>query len=449
MARSRDACAFLPAVLEVEQTPPLPASRAILWSVMTLFTCAFVWSVFGRVDVVAVAQGRIVPTGRVKTVQPLEAGVVSAIHVREGQTVAAGDPLIQLDDGKSRADLSRLRVARDAMAAELRGLELQLRAFVLFPNAAAYVERAPGHPLNVAIAATPMAIRRRIDSQLEAHYAERAALEDAVAENRAERLGNERRLALLDATLPLLTERASALEQLAARSLAPRASWFELEIPRLERERERGIVGARIVALDAAQSALQRQLHALAAGERSRLLEARARLETELQAIDLDIGKAEARVRERRLLAPEAATVHQLSVHTIGGVVTPAEQLMQLVPLDGALVVEAFVTNRDAGFVRAGQRAEIKVETFPFTRYGTIDGRITHVAHDAIADEQAGLVYVAQVSLERTTIKTAERIADLAPGMAVTAEIKLGRRRLIEFLAAPLLRYRDEGFRER
>ena len=449
MPHSREACAFLPAVLEVEHTPPLPASRAILWSVMALFAFALGWSVLGRVDVVAVAQGRIVPTGRVKTVQPLEAGVVSAIHVREGQTVAAGDPLIQLDDEKSRADLRRLRVARDAMVAELRGLELQLRAFAAFPTAAAYLDRAPGHPLNVAIAATPMAIRRRIDSQLEAHYAERAALEDAAAENRAERLASERRLAMLDATLPLLTERANALAQLEARSLASRASWFELEIPRLETERERGIVGARLAALDAAHAGLLRRLRALAAGERSRLIESRATLATELAAIEPEIGKAEMQIRERNLRAPEAATVHQLSVHTIGGVVTPAEQLMLLVPLDGALVVEAFVTNRDAGFVRAGQHAEIKVETFPFTQYGTIDGRITHVAHDAIADETHGLVYPAQVNLERTTIETADRVANLAPGMAVTVEIKLGRRRLIEFLAAPLLRYRDEGFRER
>jgi hemolysin D len=449
MARSRDACAFLPAVLEVQRTPPLPASRAILWTVMALFACVLVWAAVGRVDVVAVAPGRIVPLGRVKTVQPLESGVVSAIHVREGQRVAAGDLLIELDAEKTRADLLRLRLARDATAAELRSLELQLRAFVAFPAAANYFERSAGHPLDAAIAATPMPIRRRIDSRLDEHYAERAALEDAAVENRAERLGSERRLALLDATLPLLTERAQAMQQLEARSLASRASWYELEIPRLERDRERGILGARLAALDAAQSRLQRRLRALVAGERSRMLEARAELVTELSALDLDIGKAELQVRERRLTAPEAATVHQLSVHTIGGVVTPAQQLMLLVPHGGVLAVEAFVANRDVGFVRTGQRAEIKIETFPFTQYGTIDGTVTSLSHDAIADEQAGLVYLAEVSLERSTITTADRVTALAPGMSVTVEIKLGRRRLIEFLAAPLLRYRAEGFRER
>ena len=449
MSRSRDACAFLPAVLEVQRTPPLPASRAILWAVMALFACALVWAAVGRVDVVAVAPGRIVPLGRVKTVQPLESGVVSAIHVREGQRVAAGDLLIELDAEKTRADLQRLRLVRDATAAELRSLELQLRAFAAFPRAANYFERPVGHPLDAAIAATSMPIRRRIDSRLDEHYAERAALEDAVMENRAERLGSERRLSLLDATLPLLTERAQAVQQLEARSLASRASWYELEIPRLERDRERGILGARLAALDAAQSGLQRRLRALVAGERSRMLEARAELVTELGALDLDIGKAELQVRERRLTAPEAATVHQLSVHTIGGVVTPAEQLMLLVPHAGALAVEAFVANRDVGFVRTGQRAEIKIETFPFTQYGTIDGTVTSLAHDAIADEQAGLVYLAEVSLERSTVATADRVTALAPGMSVTVEIKLGRRRLIEFLAAPLLRYRAEGFRER
>jgi hemolysin D len=175
------------------------------------------------------------------------------------------------------------------------------------------------------------------------------------------------------------------------------------------------------------------------------MVEARDRIET----AELALRKAEKRERLQHLRSPVDGVVQQLQIHTIGGVVTPAQPLMSIVPKNAPLEIEVMVLNKDKGFVEARQRAEIKVEAFPFTKYGTIDGTVTQLSGDAIQDEKLGLVYAARVSMDRTTMRVKDRTVKLTPGMAATIEIKTGKRRIIEFLMTPLLRYRDESLRER
>ena len=151
----------------------------------------------------------------------------------------------------------------------------------------------------------------------------------------------------------------------------------------------------------------------------------------------------------QKLESPVAGSVHQLAVYTVGGVVTPAQELMHIVPEENALEIEAWLPNKDIGFVHEGQVAEIKVETFPFTRYGTLAGEIIQVSNDATVDEHLGLVYATRVKLAKTVMRIDEHLIHLSPGMAVTVEVKMGTRKLIEFLMTPLLRYKDESLRER
>jgi hemolysin D len=159
--------------------------------------------------------------------------------------------------------------------------------------------------------------------------------------------------------------------------------------------------------------------------------------------------KAENRSRLMRLTAPVAGSVQQLAVHTVGGVVTPAQALLVIVPGDNPLEIEAFVENKDIGFVRTGQTAEVKVETFPFTKYGTLPGKVVQVSSDAIQDEKRGLVYAARVKLDKATLDVDGKTVNLTPGMAVTVEIKTGKRRIIEYFLSPLMQYKAESLRER
>lgn len=444
-----DTLEFLPAALEIERTPPLPASRYILWAIMLLFVIAVAWACIGHVDIAGIAQGKIVPSGRVKMIQPLETGIVKAIHIVEGQQVNAGEVLIELEDAKVQADLTRLRQERNAANIDKIKTESQLKVLELFPTPNAYFTRAPeAEILNLESHNNPL-LASRIRNALNQHYASIAAVNEEISQNRAERITFERRIAQLGATIPLIAERAESIKQLEIQSLAPRANWLELQEDLVEQEMEREVIRAQLNVTDAGYQNLLQRRDVLNAQTHSEWLTEFADLETRLDSYDQEILKAETRVNELRLTAPVAGTIQQLTVNTLGGVVTPAEKLMLIVPDEDALRVEARIPNKDIGFVQDGQAAEIKVETFPFTKYGVIDGEITIISNDAIADENLGLVYLAQVKLAKTTIWVKDKLVNLSPGMAVTVEVNMGKRRLIEFLLTPLLRYKDEGLQER
>ena len=438
---------FLPAALEIERTPPLPWARLILWSIMALFVIAVTWACLGHVDIVDVAQGKIVPSGRVKTVQPLETGIVRAIHVTEGQRVQAGDVLIELDDSKAQADLTRLTQERTAAHWDAERLRAQIDGLTRFDSANDYFARDLRDSTFAPRA--PDTVNARGVQALNEYYASLAAIDEEIRENRAEHATSERRIAQFDATIPLIAERAEAVRQLEAQSLAPRVSWLELQEDRVEQEKDREVIRAQLNVADAALANLQQRRNILTAQTHSKWLNELADVDVRLQSYDQEILKAATRVNETQLTAPVAGTVQQLSVTTVGGVVTPAEKLMLIVPDDDALRVDAWIPNKDIGFVHDGQQAEIKVETFPFTKYGVIDGEITNLSNDAIADENLGLVYLAQVAMSKSTLWVDEKEVNLSPGMAVTVEVNMGKRRLIEFLLTPLLRYRDEGLQER
>jgi hemolysin D len=185
------------------------------------------------------------------------------------------------------------------------------------------------------------------------------------------------------------------------------------------------------------------------AGYRGKLLGMLAEDGQKIGGLEQELRKADHREDQQRLMAPVSGTIQQLAVHTLGGVVTPAEALMVIVPDDAPLVVEAMIQNKDIGFVDIGQEAEVKLETFNFTRYGTLHGTVAGISRDASADEKQGLVYAARIALDDQSIEVDGHPAALMPGLAATVEIKTGRRRVIEYLLAPMLRYRSEGLRER
>ncbi|GAB6041681.1 HlyD family type I secretion periplasmic adaptor subunit [Endothiovibrio diazotrophicus] len=432
---------FLPAALEIQETPPSPIGRAILWTLMALFTLTVLWAALGEVDIVASAPGRIIPSGRVKVIQPAETGIVQEIHVEEGQRVAAGDPLIDLDPTLDRADQQRLE--NDLSAATLERATLQALADT-------DDETPPRLQLADTLPADQRALHRRIAEQRWREQRTRLQAIDAeIARLDAQREVIRRTTAKLRATLPLITERAEALARLTAKELSPRHDWLELEQQRIEAEADLATQRHRLAETEAAIEEARDRQATQAAGYRRELLDQLREARRNETALVQELVKARRLTERRRLTAPIDGTVQQLAVHTVGGVVTPAQQLMVVVPVSAHLEVEAMVENRDIGFVHPGERAEVKVDTFPFTKYGTLDATVTTLSGDAVADETRGLIYPARVLLERTTIRVGEKLVELAPGMTVVVEIKTGKRRLIEYFLAPLLKYRDESVRER
>jgi hemolysin D len=457
----RDELEFLPAALEVTETPASRAAVAIGWIIMTLFVVAVAWASIGKVDVVAVAQGKIVPTGRSKVVQPLESAVVRAILVEDGQSVRAGQVLIEFDATGTEADRNRL-------VADLTGARLnasRLRAALSDDPERSFVPPAEASALQIQLSQALLA------SQLGEYRARLAAFDQQIAQKRADRTGVEANIVKLERTLPLAQEQARTRNDLADRGLFSRLQALDTQQKAIEHEQDLAIARASHEEAIAAVTSLERQRNEAEAEFRKTTLLALADAEQRVAADTQDLLKAEQRNDLQTLTAPIEGVVQQLAVHTVGGVVTPAQQLLVIVPGNQALEVEATVLNRDIGFIRPGQEVRIKLEPFPFTRYGTIPGRVLSVSRDAVQDQsqaepraqasteaqsqaqhpgqKLGLIYPARISLERTAIEVDGQPTPLGAGMAVTVEIKTERRRIIEYLLSPLLRYRQESLQER
>lgn len=432
---------FLPAALALQETPVSPAPRVAMWMLILFAVLATTWATFGKVDVVATAHGKLIPDDRTKVVQSIEAATVKSILVAEGERVRAGQLLVELDGTAERADSARL-------AGEIQ--ESGLRA----ARAEAFLRAAAGEPAGLAPpagvpAARVLAEQRLLDGE-RAEFAARQREADADVARRGAELRAVREVVRgLEGTVPLARRRAEDFRKLTEQNLASRHEYLALQELQLQQEGELAAQRQKVQELEAALLEARTRKAAGVAEVRRAALDALRDARQRGAAAAQEMAKAQQRGRRMRLTAPVDGTVQQLAVHTLGGVVTPAQPLMVIVPAHNPLQVEAFVENRDVGFIRAGQAAEVKVETFPYTRYGTLHARVLHVSDDAIEHEKRGLVYSARVGLDRTTMKVEDRTVRLTPGMAVTVEIRMRKRRVIEYFLTPLLQHKNESLRER
>ncbi|MET3133961.1 hemolysin D [Oxalobacteraceae bacterium GrIS 1.11] len=442
VVRQRDEVEFLPAALEVLETPVSPAGRGLMWALMLLFSIALAWSMVGKVDVVAVAQGKIVPNGKSKVIQPLEAGIVKAILVENGQHVTAGQALIELDTAQTAADVDKSRTARvDAMLGANR--------------AQALLDAQAGNAAPTVGAAQDAAQERQGDAQRLAEgafheYRSKLMSLRAELEKRAQELQMTRnRIDGLQQTVPLARAQEADYQSLLTQNYVPRHAYLEKQQTRIQQEQD--LAGQQSYAREL-EEALKEQkgnIETAIAQFRREQLDALNQARQQLAQLRGDEAKSAQRQSQTHLTAPVAGTVQQLAAHTTGGVVTPAQELLVLVPDDAGLEIEAQVMNQDIGFVRQGQEAEIKLDAFPYTHYGTLPGRVMSISQDAVKDDKLGLVYPARIKLLKTTIASDGREVALTPGMAASIEIKTEQRRIIEYLLTPLLKYRHEAMRER
>jgi len=433
--------AFLPAALEVRDTPPSPIGRAMLWTILGFFVLALLWASFGKVDIVAVAQGRIIPSGHSKVIQPLETGTIIRLHVKEGQSVKRGDILLELDPTASAAELERLQQEARELDQQIRRLErlqtqLQQGIEVTAPIA---TEQPPLTPLQ----------ERLFQSEWLEYREGRATLEQALHKSQAEAATLERQIEKLQATLPLIRERADDMQTLLKTNAVARHRVLEVQQEKLTAQHDLQTLRSQRQEHRQAEQELRARISHHQSQFHKQTLEALTTATQQRSTIAQEIIKARVITQAQTLRSPVDGVVQQLMVHTLGGVVTPAQELMRIVPAAETLEVEAMLENKDIGFVETGQKAEVKIDAFPFTKYGTIDAVLTDISNDAILDEVKGLVFKTQVSLQRTIIRIGKRNVRLTPGMSVTVEIKTGTRRLIEFFLAPLLRYKHESIRER
>ena len=464
--RLADEAAFLPAALSLQDTPVHPAPRRLAYALMALFVIAVLWAIFGKIDIVATAPGRIIVSDRTKVIQPLEASVVRKVLVKDGDKVVAGQVLVELDATYANADRASVSeqlssatsevIRTQALLKALQGStsQLLLKQELLAPVSISLeahltgknnpkTHQNPQNGLNNAQTAA------QLQSEWQDIRAKLAKLDAEQARRQAEIATVNETIAKLQATIPMAQTRETDFKKLVTEGFISSHATPDKTRERVELERDLATQRARLME---AQSTLNEAAQSKAAyiAETRRTLNDRNALATsKAQQLTQDESKASQRERLTQLTAPVAGTIQQLAVHSVGGVVTPAQPLMIVVPDSAKVTAEISIANLDIGFVNAGQQAEVKLETFPYTKYGTVKARVDMVTADAVTDEKKGSYYPATLTLAAKHMNIDGKRVPISPGMNITAEIKTGQRRVIEYLLSPIQRAGNESLRER
>ncbi len=458
---------FLPAALEIYETPPSPIAVSFIWIICVLFVAALAWSHFGWMDIHAIASGKTQPSGRSKVVQPLEPGRVAAVLVENGSRVEAGDTLVELDPTETAAD----------QEAQLRDFE---SATAEAPRRQAAIEAAKLDREAIPIRFPPgisAPIREREEGVLLADLAQLTASVDSLKAEAAQTNAAIARLtdsiAAREKVIALTRERVDMRELVQTKGAGSRAQTIDA----LERHQaevttqvgERGQLRESTAALQATEKKIAETVAQFVADQTQKLAEVQRKRDRLAQ----ELIKAQLKNERTRLRAPVAGVVEQLAVTTVGQVVTSGQALLTIVPPDTPLEIEAMILNKDIGFVRTGQPAIVKIDAFPFTRYGTLDGTVVKISSDAVdlrnapnLSEAAATVrpqgapsnspgsapemaFPATVALARRTIEIDGTQVKLSPGMTVSVEIQTGRRRIIDYILSPLREMTSKAGRER
>ena len=457
-ARLADEAAFLPAALSLQDTPVHPAPRRFAYAIITLFVIAIAWACFGQVDIVAVAPGRIIVGDRTKVIQPLEASIVRQVLVKDGDRVQAGQVLVELDPTIASADKTSVQEQIKAAASEAFRTESLQRLLsntkqtnAISRDLVADFSSNFGKTHDLTIITPKLGTNglsglnlktsnlndvKTVAAQLQSEWQDiRAKLAkfDAEANRRQAEIATvQAAIGKLQSTLPMAQTREADYKNLVGEGFISSHATQDKTRERVEQERDLGLQRAR---LGEAQSALAETEHAKAAyrAETQRQLNDRhAQAASKLEQLKAEHHKASQRERQTQLTAPVAGIVQQLAIHSVGGVVTSAQPLMIVVPDSATVTAEVSIANQDIGFVNAGQMAEVKLETFPYTKYGTVKARVDIVTADAVTDEKKGSYYPATLTLSQKDMLIDGKRVNLSPGMNITAEIKTGQRRVIE-----------------
>lgn len=444
--RLTDEAAFLPAALSLQDTPVHPAPRRLAYALIALFLIALAWSIFGQVDIVAVAPGKIIVSERTKIIQPLEVSVVKRVLVRDGDHVEAGQSLVELDPTMATADRTNVNEQLKAVQSEVMRTRALLKA----------LNGAEAHAPDLG-KATPAgwsdedltSARAELNDEWSDITAKLAKAAAEINRRQAEIVTAREVVTKLETTLPIARQREADFRQLADQGFMSSHANQDRTRERIEMERDLATQRARLAEANATLRESENTRAAYIAETKHSLRTREAAAELKRQQGTQDLAKAGQRERLTTLKAPVAGTVQQLAAHTEGGVVTEAQPLMVIVPDGAQVTAEVTLENKDIGFVSPTQEAAIKLETFPYTRYGTVNATVKTVTADAVNDEKRGAIFPVTLNLNSTTIDVDGRPIKLSPGMNLTAEIKTGKRRIIEFLLSPAQRAASESLRER
>lgn len=431
---------FLPAILEVTETPPSPTGRLVMWSILTLLVIGILWSVLGHINEVAVAPGKVIPTGQVKTIQVKNKSIVKEIHVKEGQHVEKGDTLVVMDPTSTDADYDSLNKRAAYYALDIQRLEAELNGTSFSPKSDPNLELKD-------ITAEQSLYQSRVSQ----HRAEMEAAANAVNQKQAALNAERVNLNKYDEMLEIAREKERRLIELTKENAISEFQLFEQTSQRINYEKTAAAQLDLINRAEAELSEAQAKLSNLDAAYKKDVMASLVESRKQYYALTEESKKADENQRLSTVVAPCSGTVYNLAVHTEGGVVTDAQPLMVIVPDGVELEFEVWAENKDIGFIKEGQEAEVKVATFNFQKFGMLTAYVDEISADSNSDKsdpEKNKRFRLLLKLDENTLKENPDI-HINPGMEVTAEIKIKEKRIIEFFLDPFRRYTHESLRER
>ncbi len=438
--RSKDfdeAHEFLPAALEIQRTPPSPLGRIIIWVIMLFFILTVIWAWLGKIDIVATATGQIVPVGKSKVIQSLETANIKEILVKDGDKVQPGDTLIRLETTRIQAEITQLQQQLSQQTFDIERIKQTLQKIEQPTKTHASYKTLP--PAHQQLLQQEVNQYQQQLKQLNAQYTSYQA--DLYATNAAQRK--------LQKILPITQQRLESSQKLLQKQLLSKDQVQQIAQTVIEQTQDLEIETQRIKSIQSQLQQTKSQQAALKSQTKQNLMQRLLDTQRQQETTEQELIKAQQRLKQTVITSPIEGTVQQLALHTIGGVVTPAQELMVIVPKNQQFEIEAFLLNKDIGFVHEQQSAEVKIDTFNFTKYGIIESQIINISQDAIEHQELGRVYVVRLKMLKNNVYVKNKKVTLSPGMQVTVEIKTGQRKVIEYLLTPLLRYQNESIRER
>jgi HlyD family secretion protein len=448
---SADAADFAPPLLRIQEKPPPPLAGWTLRLIIGLLAGVALWAVFGQLDIVAVAEGKLVPSSYLKIVQPAEQGIVREILVREGEAVREGQVLIRMDSVVAVADASSLTTDYDNKRLALRRIEAQL--------AGARPAQVRGDPPELF-----GQVLAQFDSNVRAYENALGQEKSLLEKSKNDLAAAQSTKTKLEQVLPHYIEQEKAFDKLHRDGFAGRILAADKARERIEKEQDLRTQEHVILSNRALIEQSERKIAQITADYRRQLQAERIETTAQVHMLRQELAKHAHRSELLELRAPQDGTVKDLATHTVGTVAAPGTILMTLVPQGDTLVAEVWVGNQDVGFVREGQNVKLKLAAFQFQKYGMIEGVVRQMSADATEAPSANtrsdtlggrdrpmgpLAYRARVELKNQALEIDGAKYALSPGMQVSSEISLGTRSILEYVLSPVQKAWHEAGRER
>lgn len=408
-----DSHEFLPIIAEIEEEPVNPLGRTMFWIIITLIVFTTLWLVFGKADVVVSARGKIIPDGEIKIIQPLDTGVIKKILVKEGDFVKKGQTLMEIDPSTTEPQL-------ESSKANLEYINLERRRLRATANGRSFGNTSSD------IAETQKGLYQSsmsdLSNQLQAKRMEMRGIDEEISNYRKQLSINSDKEKRMNSVSDIIAK--NDLEKVKSENAEYRSKIRELTHQKSKVQEEAAYI----------RSNFKTQNY--------NDLADRDKKATELAA---NIKEIEFKNKQQNIVAPVDGYVNTLFIHTVGGVVTPAEKLLSVVPVGAPLIIKATVMNKDIGFIREKMPVLIKIDTFDFQKYGMINGEVKKISKDSVDDQKLGPVYAVYIKPLNKTLMVEGRETPIAVGMSLTAEIKVYKRRIIEFFIYPMIKYWDQA----